>query len=209
MALCCGFLFHFLIVTPSDAVFGPSASSEEIYSTMAHQIVDDGLNGVNGAILRELPLARSLISFFFFQTVFSLRYGQTASGKTHTMRGTADRPGVVPLAVRHVFRRIAELGEVCSVFFFFFFCLSFLTLVTRRESFSFECRTLKSTMSVCVTCSPKKRSLWLCAKIARLEPMLLVSLRFVVCCFFFFQCSHFYLLVRRKWSSRRSMWSSC
>ena len=37
-------------------------------------------------------------------TVFA--YGQTSSGKTHTMLGTAAEPGIIPLAVRDVFQRI-------------------------------------------------------------------------------------------------------
>ena len=32
----------------------------------------------------------------FNGTVFA--YGQTASGKTHTMQGTAAEPGIIPLA---------------------------------------------------------------------------------------------------------------
>ena len=35
-------------------------------------------------------------------------YGQTSTGKTHTMQGTADAPGVVPLAVHDVFRNIKQ-----------------------------------------------------------------------------------------------------
>ena len=34
----------------------------------------------------------------FNGTVFA--YGQTSSGKTHTMMGVPDEPGIVPLAVR-------------------------------------------------------------------------------------------------------------
>lgn len=34
-------------------------------------------------------------------TVFA--YGQTSSGKTHTMRGTEKAPGLIPLSIRQVF----------------------------------------------------------------------------------------------------------
>lgn len=40
-------------------------------------------------------------------TVFA--YGQTNSGKTHTMRGSTAEPGVIPLAVRDLFHIIQEV----------------------------------------------------------------------------------------------------
>lgn len=36
-------------------------------------------------------------------------YGQTNSGKTHTIRGSATEPGVIPLAVRDMFDIIQEV----------------------------------------------------------------------------------------------------
>lgn len=47
-----------------DKVFKPSTSQEEVYMGAAYHIVQDVLSGYNG-------------------TVFA--YGQTSSGKTHTM----------------------------------------------------------------------------------------------------------------------------
>ena len=44
-------------------------------------------------------------------TVFA--YGQTNSGKTYTMRGSASEPGVIPIAVRNLFDMI---HQVCGVF---------------------------------------------------------------------------------------------
>lgn len=41
-------------------------------------------------------------------TVFA--YGQTNSGKTHTMRGSAAEPGVIPLAVHGLFDIIQQVG---------------------------------------------------------------------------------------------------
>jgi hypothetical protein len=38
-------------------------------------------------------------------------YGQTSSGKTHTMRGTPEEPGITLLAVRDVFGHIASTQE--------------------------------------------------------------------------------------------------
>lgn len=42
-------------------------------------------------------------------TVFA--YGQTNSGKTHTMRGSASEPGVIPLAVHDLFDIIQEVSR--------------------------------------------------------------------------------------------------
>lgn len=39
-------------------------------------------------------------------TVFA--YGQTSSGKTYTMTGTHDQPGIIPMAIRDVFAYIAQ-----------------------------------------------------------------------------------------------------
>lgn len=43
-------------------------------------------------------------------TVFA--YGQTSSGKTHTMRGSASEPGVIPLAVHDLFDIIHEVAVI-------------------------------------------------------------------------------------------------
>jgi centromeric protein E len=42
-------------------------------------------------------------------TVFA--YGQTNSGKTYTMRGSANEPGIIPLAVHDLFQRIEEVNS--------------------------------------------------------------------------------------------------
>lgn len=39
-------------------------------------------------------------------------YGQTASGKTHTMMGTDDEPGVIPLAISELFDYIHTVRVV-------------------------------------------------------------------------------------------------
>ncbi len=36
-----------------------------------------------------------------------MAYGQTCSGKTHTMKGTLECPGIVPLALSDIFNTIA------------------------------------------------------------------------------------------------------
>jgi len=45
----------------------------------------------------------------FNGTVFA--YGQTSSGKTHTMRGTTSEQGIIPLAVADIFRQINSMQD--------------------------------------------------------------------------------------------------
>ncbi|KAF2284436.1 hypothetical protein GH714_021858 [Hevea brasiliensis] len=61
-----------------DRIFGEDCKTEEVYKARTKEIVAAAVRGFNG-------------------TVFA--YGQTNSGKTHTMRGSASEPGVIPLAV--------------------------------------------------------------------------------------------------------------
>ena len=66
-----------------DAVFDVSAENAAVYDTLAKAIVADAIKGTSGALIA---------------------CGQTASGKTHTMQGTPQSPGLIPRAVRDVFR---------------------------------------------------------------------------------------------------------
>ncbi|XP_021738693.1 kinesin-like protein KIN-7D, mitochondrial [Chenopodium quinoa] len=70
-----------------DKVFGPNANTEEVYDVAARPVVKAAMDGVNG-------------------TVFA--YGVTSSGKTHTMHGDQDCPGIIPLAIKDVFSIIQE-----------------------------------------------------------------------------------------------------
>lgn len=45
----------------------------------------------------------------FNGTVFA--YGQTSSGKTHTMMGCPEEPGITPLAVAAIFDRIESMQD--------------------------------------------------------------------------------------------------
>jgi hypothetical protein len=47
-------------------------------------------------------------------TVFA--YGQTNSGKTHTMRGSATEPGVIPLSVHELFETIQQVLKARFIF---------------------------------------------------------------------------------------------
>ncbi|CAM8969077.1 unnamed protein product [Rhodiola kirilowii] len=70
-----------------DRIFGDDCKTDEVYRACTKEIVAGAVRGFNG-------------------TVFA--YGQTNSGKTHTMRGSIAEPGVIPLAVRDLFDKIHE-----------------------------------------------------------------------------------------------------
>ncbi|XVF67787.1 hypothetical protein PTKIN_Ptkin10aG0149900 [Pterospermum kingtungense] len=70
-----------------DRVFGPHATSLDVYEVAAKPVVRAAMEGVNG-------------------TVFA--YGVTSSGKTHTMHGDQNAPGIIPLAIRDVFSIIQD-----------------------------------------------------------------------------------------------------
>ncbi|XVF45366.1 hypothetical protein PTKIN_Ptkin02bG0200100 [Pterospermum kingtungense] len=70
-----------------DRVFGPHAISQEVYEVAAKPVVKAAMEGVNG-------------------TVFA--YGVTSSGKTFTMHGDQNAPGIIPLAIKDVFSIIQD-----------------------------------------------------------------------------------------------------
>ncbi|XP_065547054.1 centromere-associated protein E isoform X2 [Lathamus discolor] len=73
-----------------DRVFHSSDSTEKLYEGVAVPIIQSAVQGYNG-------------------TIFA--YGQTASGKTYTMMGNEDSVGIIPKAIRHVFKVICEIPD--------------------------------------------------------------------------------------------------
>uniref|UniRef100_A0A8C4RCG8 Kinesin motor domain-containing protein n=1 Tax=Eptatretus burgeri TaxID=7764 RepID=A0A8C4RCG8_EPTBU len=76
-----------------DRVFGQNTTQEQVYNACARQIVKDVLEGYNG-------------------TIFA--YGQTASGKTHTMEGNLhdlEIMGIIPRIVQDIFTYIYSMNE--------------------------------------------------------------------------------------------------
>uniref|UniRef100_A0A287A1V7 Kinesin-like protein n=1 Tax=Sus scrofa TaxID=9823 RepID=A0A287A1V7_PIG len=76
-----------------DRVFQSSTSQEQVYNDCAKKIVKDVLEGYNG-------------------TIFA--YGQTSSGKTHTMEGKLHDPegmGIIPRIVQDIFNYIYSMDE--------------------------------------------------------------------------------------------------
>ncbi|XP_072539623.1 kinesin heavy chain-like isoform X2 [Salminus brasiliensis] len=76
-----------------DRVMPPNSTQEQVYESFAKDIVRDVLSGYNG-------------------TIFT--YGQTSSGKTHTMEGRLHDPqmmGIIPRIARDIFDHIYSMQE--------------------------------------------------------------------------------------------------
>ena len=84
---------------PFDKVFEPDSTQYDVYDITAKPIIKDVLNGFNG-------------------TIFA--YGQTASGKTHTMEGSIADPelhGITPRIVNDIFDYIYNMDPASNVEF--------------------------------------------------------------------------------------------
>ena len=73
-----------------DAIFDGGQPTADVYEQTTQGLIRQVVNGFNS-------------------TVFA--YGQTSSGKTHTMKGTPGEPGIIPMAVREVFQLIAACQD--------------------------------------------------------------------------------------------------
>merc|ERR1711939_986544 len=73
-----------------DTVFDDSCSNKDVFDHTCSHLVSNVLEGVNA-------------------TVFA--YGPTGAGKTHTMTGSVEEPGVMVLALQQMFRTIEENEE--------------------------------------------------------------------------------------------------
>ncbi|KAF9885721.1 kinesin-like protein Klp5 [Aspergillus nanangensis] len=70
-----------------DRIFDQNASQGEVYESTTRTLLDSVLDGYNA-------------------TVFA--YGATGCGKTHTITGTAQQPGIIFLTMQELFERIEE-----------------------------------------------------------------------------------------------------
>ncbi|XP_061378741.1 kinesin-related protein 4 isoform X2 [Danaus plexippus] len=73
-----------------DKVYDTTTKTEDVYNDVAKPIVEAATTGFNG-------------------TIFA--YGQTSSGKTYTMTGTDEAPGIIPLAVFNLFDIIKSIPD--------------------------------------------------------------------------------------------------
>ncbi|KAJ3064518.1 hypothetical protein HDU98_012081, partial [Podochytrium sp. JEL0797] len=74
-----------------DAIYGPTAKTLDIYRGSSRDLIDSCCEGINA-------------------TIFA--YGQTSSGKTFTMSGDRNAPGMISLAINHIFDRIASASDL-------------------------------------------------------------------------------------------------
>lgn len=68
-----------------DQILPPQTTNKETYLTSALPLIRSAMQGYNSVVFA---------------------YGQTASGKSHTITGTPNEPGVIPLSVEELFRII-------------------------------------------------------------------------------------------------------
>ena len=73
-----------------DRVFGPNDGTDRVYQELYKDIVMATCKGYHG-------------------TIFA--YGQTASGKTHTMMGTPEAPGIIPQALADLFEHMSSSDD--------------------------------------------------------------------------------------------------
>ncbi|KAJ5072631.1 centromere protein e [Anaeramoeba ignava] len=77
-------IFHF------NQIFDEKTSTDQVYEKLGKQMIDSVMKGINA-------------------TIFA--YGQTSSGKTHTLSGSYSNPGLIPLSVNDVFDRIKQIPD--------------------------------------------------------------------------------------------------
>ncbi|KAM4715424.1 kinesin-like protein KIF22 [Anableps anableps] len=73
-----------------DVFHGEQTTQQEVFLSSVKPILPHILNGQNASVFA---------------------YGPTGAGKTHTMLGTAEQPGVIPRAVREVFNLVSSKDE--------------------------------------------------------------------------------------------------
>ncbi|CAN8064739.1 unnamed protein product [Agarophyton chilense] len=73
-----------------DHVFQPGVHNTIVFDAIARPVVASAIDGINGVIFA---------------------YGQTAAGKTYTMLGTEEDPGVTRRSISHVFQLISQCSS--------------------------------------------------------------------------------------------------
>ena len=98
-----------------DKVFKPNASQEKVYNEAAKSIVKGKL--IDYIFIKAFILINNYSNFIdvlmgYNGTIFA--YGQTSSGKTHTMEGVMGDPhlqGIIPRIVNDIFNHIYGMEE--------------------------------------------------------------------------------------------------
>ena len=79
-----------------DRVFNEHATNQELFENTTYSVVDNLLEGYNCSVFA---------------------YGATSAGKTHTMLGSPEKPGVIFLTMMELYKKIDERTEefTCDV----------------------------------------------------------------------------------------------
>jgi kinesin family protein 3/17 len=80
-----------------DRVYSEAEDQEVVYNSAIRAVVNSSLTGYNGSIIA---------------------YGQTGTGKTHTMEGDhhGEQAGIIPRAAAHIFEHVKESSQDSSTF---------------------------------------------------------------------------------------------
>lgn len=84
-----------------------NVSTIDVYERVARPIVMKSLEGFHGVNHPVFSVSEPAGYIF--------AYGQTSSGKTHTMLGTPECPGIIPLAMHDIFSQMASKDYVIRV----------------------------------------------------------------------------------------------
>ena len=71
-----------------ERVYGTETTNKEVFQLSVRPLIHRALKGYN---------------------VCLFTYGQTASGKTYTMKGSAESPGIIPQSLRFIFEQYEEM----------------------------------------------------------------------------------------------------
>lgn len=89
-----GQILEFLHSSPNtftfDHLFDPDSTNTEIFESCVKKVVGSSMGGFHGSVFT---------------------YGQTSSGKTYTMNGAQNQPGVIPQAIYYCFQAIDEFPD--------------------------------------------------------------------------------------------------
>jgi septin family protein len=91
----------------TDHVFDYRTTTQDVYDKCAKEIILSGLKGQNGTSCFRFYPVDKISNRITTGTIFV--YGQTSSGKTHTMQGTSLDPGIVPLSISYIFDHIKKV----------------------------------------------------------------------------------------------------
>lgn len=91
-----------------DHVFGTSASTSDVYTKVAKDVVTSSMQGINGTIFAYGQTGSSCSVTVPWELLLTFVSG---SGKTFTMQGSRESPGVIPHAISDVFQFIQNVRK--------------------------------------------------------------------------------------------------